>query len=186
MLTAGAQVLRKSAFSALRSFVSADGLIRAGSRLAQSPLDFIEKYPIVLPRRSPLTLLLVREAHVLALHGGSLLTRSVLSRHYWILQANRIIRSEIQRCVRRARLRGAITAQQMGQLSTVRVSAVTLVTCIMPNRYECGIALPADLSRISRTSAYMYGHEGSSSGAGIGLVRVHQGLATVYRDSRPM
>jgi len=65
------QVVFKSALSTLRPFVLANGLIRVSGRLAQSPLDYIERHPIVLPQKSPLTMLLVRKAHILALHGGS-------------------------------------------------------------------------------------------------------------------
>jgi len=63
-----------------------------------------------------------REAHALTLHDGPQLTRSVLSRYYWILQANRFIRSEIGRCVPCTKAREAVAQQQMDQLPAVRIS----------------------------------------------------------------
>jgi len=56
-------------------------------------------------------------------HGGPRLTRSVLARHYWILQANSLIRSEIKHCVRCAKSAGVTAQQQMGYLSKDRVQA---------------------------------------------------------------
>jgi len=92
--------------------------------LALSPMDYAEKHPIVLARDSHLSLLLVHEAHALALHGGPQLTRTVLSRYYWVVQANKLIRSEIKQCVQCAKAKGATAQQQMGYLSQVRVRAV--------------------------------------------------------------
>jgi len=92
-------VSRRSPLSTLRPFLSTDGLIRIGGRLALSSMDYAEKHPIVLAKDSHLSLLLIQEAHALALHGGPQLTRSVLSRFYWIVQANTLIRSEIKQCV---------------------------------------------------------------------------------------
>jgi len=77
----GAQVRSKSPLSALRPLISEDGLIRVDGRFAQSSMDFAEKHPIVLSRNSHLSLLLVREANALTLHGGPQFTRSILSRY---------------------------------------------------------------------------------------------------------
>jgi len=59
-----------AAIPALGTFLLADGLIRVGGRLVLSFMDYAEKHPVVLARDSHLSLLLVREAHALALHGG--------------------------------------------------------------------------------------------------------------------
>jgi len=105
------QVSPSSRLSALRPFISADKLIRVGGRLANAPLSFAEKHPILLAKECHLSHLLVREAHALALHGGPQLTRSVLAKNYWILHANTLIRSEIKQCVRCAKS-AEVTAQQ--------------------------------------------------------------------------
>jgi len=81
-----------SRFSTLRPFISADGLIRVDGRLTNAPLAFLEKHPILLAKSYHLLLLLVYEAHALALHGGPQLIWNVLSRHYWMLHSNSLIR----------------------------------------------------------------------------------------------
>jgi len=109
----------------------------------QFPLDYSERHPIVLPRRSPLTVLL-REAHVLALYGGPQLTRNVLSRH-WILQANRVICSEIQKCMRGSGgQRSHSKWVNCRPSESARPSPCTLPAWIMPDRYGCGTALAVD------------------------------------------
>jgi len=112
-----------STFSALRLFISADDLIRINERLANAPLSLSEKYSILLAKDCHLSLLLVHEAYALALHSGPQLTRSVFARHYWILHANSLIRSEIKRCIRCANSAGVTVQQQMGHLPKDRVQA---------------------------------------------------------------
>jgi len=119
----GNLIPRRSPLASLRPFLDADGLIRVGGRLRYSSLAYGEKHPIVLAKDSYLSLLLVREAHLLTLHGGPQLTRSVLVRQYWIVHANSLIRAVVHRCVRCARFKGRTATQQMGQLPIDRVRA---------------------------------------------------------------
>ncbi|KMQ90403.1 hypothetical protein RF55_9844 [Lasius niger] len=120
-LTRGQPLPRRSPLRALRSILGPEGLIRVGGRLEHSPLAYEEKHPIVLAKTNHLSLLLVRDAHSRTLHGGPQLTRSVLTRRYWIVHANSLIRAVIHGCVRCARFRATTAQQQMGQLPTDRV-----------------------------------------------------------------
>jgi len=54
---------QSSRLSALRPFISADGLIRIGGQLANATLSFSKKYPILLAKNSHLSLLLVRRMY---------------------------------------------------------------------------------------------------------------------------
>ena len=123
-LSRGAPVSARTPLSALRPFQDQEGLIRVGGRLGRSPLIYSERHPIVLSKGSHLSLLLVRDAHIRTLHGGPQLTRSVLARQCWILQANSLIRTVIRRCTKCARFRGGAAQQQMGHLPPDRVSAM--------------------------------------------------------------
>ncbi|XP_011860279.1 PREDICTED: uncharacterized protein LOC105557609 [Vollenhovia emeryi] len=110
----------KSPLLPLRPFLDPEGLLRVGGRLQQALLPFDEKHPYVLSKRSHLALLLVREAHANSLHGGPQLTRSLLLRRYWILQAGSLVRSVVHDCVRCTRYRGVNAEQQMGHLPPER------------------------------------------------------------------
>ncbi|KMQ83407.1 hypothetical protein RF55_20126, partial [Lasius niger] len=104
----------------LRPILDEQRLLRVGGRLQNALLPFAEKHPLILQKSSRLSLLLVREAHATSLHGGPQLTRSLLLRRYWILQANSLVRSVIHACVRCARFRATTAEQQMGQLPAER------------------------------------------------------------------
>ncbi|XP_024875376.1 uncharacterized protein LOC112456846, partial [Temnothorax curvispinosus] len=101
-------------------FLNHEGLLRLGGRLQHALLPFEKKHSLILAKDNPLSLLLVREAHMTSLHGGPQLTRSLLLQRVWILRANSLIRAVIHKCVTCARFRGATAAQQMGQLPAER------------------------------------------------------------------
>jgi len=86
-------------------FISADRLIKVRHRRTNTPLLFSENYSVLLVKNSHLSLLLVHE-HALIVHNGAQLTLSVLSRCYWILHSNSLIKSEIKQC---ARFKGVMT-----------------------------------------------------------------------------
>ena len=49
-------------------------VVRVGGRLANSPYNLDKKFPFLIPKNSPITVLLMREAHARNLHGGPQLT----------------------------------------------------------------------------------------------------------------
>ncbi|XP_011163133.1 uncharacterized protein LOC105198179 [Solenopsis invicta] len=97
------------------------GLLRVGGRLHHAKIDTEAKHPIILPKRSPLTTLIIAEAHYRTLHGGTQLTLGLIRRSYWILGGRAPVRSFILRCVRCTRYRGTRAQQLMGQLPSPRV-----------------------------------------------------------------
>lgn len=47
------------------------GLLRVGGRLHYAQIDLEAKHPFILPMRSPLTTLVIEDAHRRSLHGGT-------------------------------------------------------------------------------------------------------------------
>lgn len=100
--------------------IDASGLLRVGGRLQNSLLDPDAKNPLILPRESELTTLIIRHTHQATLHGGTQVTLATIRQTYSIIGGRTPIRSFILRCVKCSRQR-AITAQQlMGQLPSSR------------------------------------------------------------------
>ncbi|XP_071582412.1 uncharacterized protein [Temnothorax nylanderi] len=85
-------------------------------------IDIEAKHPLILPRRSPLTILVIEDAHRRSLHGGTQVTLSLLRETFWIIGGRAPVRSHILRCGRCARYRGIRAKQLMGQLPFVRVN----------------------------------------------------------------
>lgn len=101
----------------LAPFVDPTGLLRVGGRLQSSLLPMNSKHPLIIPKDSPFTRLLILDAHSKTLHGGTQSTLTYLRNNYWIIGGRTPIRSYILKCVKCARFRPKRAQQIMGQLS---------------------------------------------------------------------
>lgn len=117
----GVQMKNSNSLIRLTPFLDNKGLLRVGGRLQNSQLDPDTKHPLILPRNSPLSSLIILDAHQKTLHGGTQLTLAYIRQKYWIVGGRAPVRSLILRCVRCARYRGLRAQQLMGQLPTSRV-----------------------------------------------------------------
>ncbi|XP_039306359.1 uncharacterized protein LOC120358020 [Solenopsis invicta] len=122
LLSKGRPISKSSPLVRLTPFLDAKGLLRVGGRLQFSSLSQDEKHPLILPRESTLTSLIIRDAHLRTLHGGTQITLSLLRSEYWIIGGRAPVRSLIIKCVKCARYRQTRAKQLMGQLPATRVS----------------------------------------------------------------
>ncbi|XP_046391637.1 uncharacterized protein LOC124159766 [Ischnura elegans] len=120
-LTSGKSLKRSSPLLPLRPFCDADGLLRVGGRLRNAVLDYDEKHPIIIPKDHHFTVLLVRHAHAVTLHGGLQATAAYLAQRYWIIRSRVVVKREIRTCVTCTRFRGETLVQRMGDLPEERV-----------------------------------------------------------------
>ncbi|XP_045446386.1 uncharacterized protein LOC123654528 [Melitaea cinxia] len=102
--------------------VYSEGIIRVGGRLEMSSLSFNEKYPILIPKESFLSGLLIADAHQKTLHGGPQLMITYLRSKYWIMGAKSLIKKYYRSCVTCTRYSSRSTSQLMGQLPSARVN----------------------------------------------------------------
>ena len=110
----------KSKLRCLNPFLD-EGILRVGGRLQHSSLPRNRKFPIVLPRHSRLTELVIRSRHLRYLHAGPSLTQAMIQREFWILRAKDAIRFQIKRCVKCAKVSAKPETQFMGDLPSSRV-----------------------------------------------------------------
>ena len=122
MLSEKKEIPKSSPLFRLHPFVDAEGLVRLGGRLQLSPLEYDSRHPLIVPKFSEISSLLIADCHKRTLHGGVQLTLSTLRQEYWIIGGRSPVRSFILRCVKCARLRGETARQLMGQLPTVRTA----------------------------------------------------------------
>ncbi|XP_011858786.1 PREDICTED: uncharacterized protein LOC105556311, partial [Vollenhovia emeryi] len=121
-LQADSPLAKAHAFNRLTAYIDAQGVIRVGGRLAHAALAFDATHPVILPRHSQLSSLIIAHAHQRTLHGGTQLTLSHIRQQYWILGGRAPVKSHILRCVTCARQRGIRAHQLMGQLPLSRVT----------------------------------------------------------------
>jgi len=74
-------------------------LIRVGGRLKNSDLPYEAKHPILLPKQSQLTILLIDDVHSLHCHPGPQTMQNIPHQDYWILSARSVIRKRLHQCI---------------------------------------------------------------------------------------
>ncbi|XP_011866195.1 PREDICTED: uncharacterized protein LOC105561108, partial [Vollenhovia emeryi] len=119
-LQADSPLAKAHSFNRLTAYIDAQGVIRVGGRLAHAALSLDATHPVILPRHSQLSSLIIAHAHQRTLHGGTQLTLSHIRQQYWILGGRAPVKSHILRCVTCARQRGIRAHQLMGQLPLSR------------------------------------------------------------------
>lgn len=108
----------------LDPFLDQDGLLRVGGRLRRSDLDEECKHPVILPKASVVTTLIVRFCHEQVKHSGRQLTLNEIRRRgYWMITGNSVVRRVIYRCVRCRLLRRTTCQPKMSDLPVDRVAA---------------------------------------------------------------
>ena len=91
-------------------------VIRVGGGLSNSPYTIDRKIPILIPRKSPITEFLIRDAHKKNLHGGPQLTFYKLRRTIWITGGLPVVKSVLYRCKPSIRFDAKLLQPQMGDL----------------------------------------------------------------------
>jgi len=106
----------------LAPFIDKNNIIRVGGRLRNALVSPETKNPILLPKSSTLTTLIIRNVHLNHFHAGPQLMSSLLSSYYWIISSRSAIRYVIFKCVVCARHRVSITHPMMADLPSSRVT----------------------------------------------------------------
>lgn len=127
-------VLRsKSSLYCLDPYLDQDGILRVGGRLQNSKMSFALRNPVILPKKSHVTDLIIRHFHVQINHQGRGMTSNeIRANGYWVLNLCSAVYHAIDRCVTCRRLRGYSKVQKMGNLPKDRLE------CVPPFTY-CGV-----------------------------------------------
>ena len=116
------EIHKRSLLSKLNPFLNCEGLLCIGGRLGNSSLESHEKHPIVIPKKSPASTLLIRRAHERVAHCGRGATLNQLRNDgLWVIGAHRAVRHCIDKCTRCRELRGRLSNQKMADLPPERV-----------------------------------------------------------------
>lgn len=112
----------KTNLSNLSPFLDSSGLLRIGGRLQNANLCYSKRHPIILPKGSNITKLIIHHEHLRLKHAGQKLMLCSLNEQYWIINSNREIKSVIHKCIICFKLKAKATTQLMGSLPLDRVN----------------------------------------------------------------
>ncbi|XP_068218281.1 uncharacterized protein [Palaemon carinicauda] len=98
-----------------------DRLLRVNGRLSKAEISAGEKHPMILPRKSHITTLIIRYTHEKLAHAGRNHVMAKLRELYWIIRTNASVRQVLQRCVVCRKMRNPVLNQKMADLPLERV-----------------------------------------------------------------
>ena len=98
------------------------GVLRVGGRLNNADIPQESKHPIILPRKSNVTTLIIRNAHERLGHAGRGHVLARLREKYWIIGANSAVRQLISSCVICRRIKAPPQDQKMADLPKDRLT----------------------------------------------------------------
>ena len=80
-------------------FLDKNGVIRCYGRYKYSNLSYSVKYPILLPKESHLTTLIIRDRHRRVKHAGVKTTLTQIREEFWIPKGRKLVKSILGQCV---------------------------------------------------------------------------------------
>ena len=108
----------------LDPFLDDHGLLRVGGRLEKSTLPLELKHPIILPRSSHVTDLIIGHFHEKVRHQGKGITMNeIRSNGLWVRGLSAAVSSQIHKCVRCRRQRRSTEGQKIADLPQERVES---------------------------------------------------------------
>ena len=114
-------VAQGNSLSKLDPFLD-DNLLRAGGRLRRMNLQSDTKFPIILPYKSHVTTLIIRDIHEKTAHGGRHHVLAHLREKFWVIHANSAVRQLISKCIMCRKFRAPTAEQKMSDLPSDRGS----------------------------------------------------------------
>ena len=87
-------------------FMDERGVLRCGGRLTNADLLYATKHPVFLPRKHPLTKLIVLESHARVGHNKERETLTDIRAKYWIVKGRSLVKSIVHCCVTCRRYEG--------------------------------------------------------------------------------
>ena len=85
----------------LDPYLDVNGILRVGGRLRRANMPEVSKHPIILPRRSHVTTLILQYCHEATKHQGSGMTHNeVRQRGYWKIGGTSAVSNFVSKCIK--------------------------------------------------------------------------------------
>lgn len=121
-LKASGNVSPMSSLLTLRPQLDSSELIRVGGRQQNAKMKFSQVHPVILPKKHPITKLIVLTEHKRLLHAGPTLVMSSLYQRFHIIGGRQLVRFLIRECIICRRDSAKPRPQLLGQLPADRIT----------------------------------------------------------------
>ena len=121
-----------------------DHLLRVGGRLKRAQLNPDTKHPVVLPKKTHISNLIISHYHQISGHSGVEHTLSLVRQRYWIINGRARVRKVTTECFSCRRRQAPAMRQKMSDLLEDRV-----VPCKKPFTYV-GVGLLSTVTSAAR------------------------------------
>lgn len=108
----------------LNVFMDKKRVLRVGGRIVNHEIPFEVKHPILIPKKSVIAKLIIRDMHETNFHAGPKLTESIIRKQFWIINGQTTIKKQLKNCVVCRKYRPKTSHQMMGNLPTTRTTVV--------------------------------------------------------------
>ena len=130
--TRNEKLKQASSLFRLDPFLDENGMLRVGGRPQKAAFAFEVKHPIVFPKKSHVTELLIRQYHSQEQHhqGCGMTHNALRQAGYWIINGRSSVSRLLRKCTICRKLRGPAQVQKMANLPEERI------TCAAPFTYS--------------------------------------------------
>ncbi|CAC5369945.1 unnamed protein product [Mytilus coruscus] len=109
----------------LDPFLDSDGIIRVGGRIRRAEYNSAVKHPVIIPRNSHVTELIIRHFHEKAEHQGRGMTiNEIRANGFWIIGCSTAVSKYLSTCVICRKQRSHTQEQKMADLPIDRLHQV--------------------------------------------------------------
>nr|CAI5841992.1 unnamed protein product [Callosobruchus analis] len=115
-------VIENKQLISLNPFVDKNELLRVSGRLAKADLQFDTKFPVILPNKSYVVRLIIKDEHNKLFHAGPQAVLASLRLRFWIINGIREVKAVLKDCVLCHKFKADAAQQLMGTLPYDRVT----------------------------------------------------------------
>lgn len=120
-LTRGKNIQGRSKLLKLSPFIDSE-IIRVGGRIKNSEIPYEQQHPILIPKRHPVTKLIIRHTHEKYMHAGVNSTLYAVREKFWPIDGRLEVRKVVHSCIKCFRENPNEIKYVMGDLPKVRVT----------------------------------------------------------------
>ncbi|XP_008186006.1 uncharacterized protein LOC103310227 [Acyrthosiphon pisum] len=140
----------------LTPFLDDDHLLMVRGRLGYAEIPYNEKHPLLMPKSSRLTELLIDFTHRKNGHPGPQTVQYLLRQNYWIFSSRSVVKQRIHRCIPCFRAKPRLAQPIMGNLPSFRISQIKPFSRTGVNFAGPFQVIAAMIRKIKVTKAYIY------------------------------